>query len=386
MSDKVYTLAAPPLREDAKPTVELTENEQDMYEKVLKHFSSPEYALPGIEKGQLKEEEKFWLSKECIVRFLRAVKWSTAEKAIERLEQTLSWRRDFGLYDLVTADHVEPEAVTGKEILFGYDTSLRPAFYMIPSRQNTTEAERQVHFAVWMLERTFDLMAPGIETIDLMINFADRAKNPSIGTARTVLSILQNHYPERLGLAIIINVPFLVNAFFKLITPFIDPVTRAKMKFNPQVLDEGIFTPDMLMKEWWGGDVDFEYDHKKYWPALVSLCEERRAQRGTANALRLGLPCHTPHRFFTQSPPSSLLVVLPKCPEKTLVVRCLRHELIDFLIWFLRTEKCLLGEFGGGKRRLWMHEVEVGSKRKPDVHRPPVEVDSEPLEEVLSDH
>ena len=68
MSDKVYTLAAPPSREDAKPPVELTENEQDMYEKVLKHFSSPEYALPGIEKGQLKEEEKFWLSKECIVR------------------------------------------------------------------------------------------------------------------------------------------------------------------------------------------------------------------------------------------------------------------------------------------------------------------------------
>ena len=70
-----------------------------------------------------------------------------------------------------------------------------------------------------------------------MINFADRAKNPSLGTARTVLSILQNHYPERLGLAIIINIPFLVNAFFKLITPFIDPITRAKMKFNSSVLD-----------------------------------------------------------------------------------------------------------------------------------------------------
>lgn len=120
-----------------------------------------------------------------------------------------------------------------------------------------------------------------------MINFADRAKNPSLGTARTVLSILQNHYPERLGLAIIINIPFLVNAFFKLISPFIDPVTRAKMKFNSSVLDEGIFTPDMLMKEWWGGDVDFEYEHEKYWPALVAECKENE-QRWMARWRSLG--------------------------------------------------------------------------------------------------
>jgi hypothetical protein len=48
------------------------------------------------------------------------------------------------------------------------------------------------------------------------------------------------------------------------------------MKFNPEVLKEGIFTPDMVMKEWWGGDVDFVYEHDKYWPGLVSMCEARK--------------------------------------------------------------------------------------------------------------
>lgn len=77
----------------------------------------------------------------------------------------------------------------------------------------------------------------------------------------------------------IINVPFLVNAFFKLIMPFVDPITRAKVKFNPSIFDDGHMTPDMVMKEWWGGEREFIWDHAKYWPALVSMCEERRTKQ-----------------------------------------------------------------------------------------------------------
>ena len=57
------------------------------------------------------------------------------------------------------------QAVTGKEIVFGYDTKGRPGFYMIPSRQNTEEATRQIQFAFWMVERCIDLMEPGVEYV-----------------------------------------------------------------------------------------------------------------------------------------------------------------------------------------------------------------------------
>jgi hypothetical protein len=94
-----------------------------------------------------------------------------------------------------------------------------------------------------------------------------------------MLNIIQNHYPERLGRALIINVPFIVNAFFKLIMPFVDPVTRVKVRFNPDVVGEGLFTKDNLMTQWWGGDRDFEWDHDQYWPALVKMCSERRKEQ-----------------------------------------------------------------------------------------------------------
>lgn len=271
MSVKTYTPVAPRTPYHVSdPHARLNASEEEMYAEVLAHFTADGYTLSGVEeKGELTEKEKFWLSRECLLRYLRASKWK-ADIAIQRLESTLKWRRDYGIYDIVTADHVEPEAVTGKEILFGYDVEGRPGFYMIPSRQNTTDNDRQVQFAVWMLERCIDSMEPGVETLDLLINFADRAKHPNIGQARQVLNILQDHYPERLGLALVLNIPFLVHAFFRLILPFVDPVTRAKLKLNPNVVGEGIFDKDMVFRDSWGGDHDFEYVHDKYWKELVA--------------------------------------------------------------------------------------------------------------------
>ncbi|KAI0787410.1 CRAL/TRIO domain-containing protein [Fomes fomentarius] len=270
-TDTVYEAPSPPkLTVDPPvlpPNLILTDAQQKMYDEVLQHFDK--------EGSDLTEEEKFWLSAECLLRFLRAVKWASADAAIKRLEGTLKWRREFGLYELITASHVEPEALTGKMVIWGYDADNRPALYLRPSKQNTEESIRQVHFVVWALERLTELMGPGVETLALMVDFADRAKNPSLHQSRTVLNILQTHYPERLGRALVANVPFLINAFFKLITPFIDPLTRPKLRFNPDCLAENIFSPPQLLSEW-KGSAHFEYEHEKYWAPLVRMCAERR--------------------------------------------------------------------------------------------------------------
>ncbi|KAJ3564306.1 hypothetical protein NP233_g8380 [Leucocoprinus birnbaumii] len=300
---KVYLPLPPPDNlYTENPQAELTEQEKEAYDTVLGHFTASDYKLPGYESSEegeaageseksegeggaegekrkwtseLIEEEKFWLSYECILRYLRASKWKT-QVAIQRLESTLKWRREYGLYDFLTSDLISVEGETGKGILFGFDVKGRPGFYMIPSRQNTQEGPRQIQFTVWLLERCIDLMPAGVENLAILLNFAAKAKNPSMSVSRAVLNILQDHYPERMGVALIINVPFLVNAFFKLIMPFVDPVTREKVKFNPKVIEDGFVGKEQLMEEWWGGDNDFEYNHEKYFPELVRMTTERK--------------------------------------------------------------------------------------------------------------
>lgn len=62
--------------------------------------------------------------------------------------------------------------------------------------------------------------------------------------------------------------------------PLVDPVTRDKVRFNPNVVEEGLVDADKLMNvSGWGGSVDFDYDHAKYWPALIELCKTRREEQ-----------------------------------------------------------------------------------------------------------
>ena len=77
--------------------------------------------------------------------------------------------------------------------------------YLLPQNQNTKTNPKQVEHLVYMLERTLDIAPPGQESLALLIDFRNSSagSQPSIGTARQVMSILQGHYPERLGRALI---------------------------------------------------------------------------------------------------------------------------------------------------------------------------------------
>lgn len=91
----------------------------------------------------------------------------------------------------------------------GYDNNGRPCHYLNPGRQNTNASPRQVQHLVFMLERVIEVGIPGQEALALLINFKTSKSRsytaPGIGQGREVLNILQTHYPERLGRALIIN-------------------------------------------------------------------------------------------------------------------------------------------------------------------------------------
>nr|ODO04236.1 pleiotropic drug resistance protein [Cryptococcus depauperatus CBS 7855] len=229
-------------------------------------------------------ERRFLLDPGTHPRYMRAAKWKMPD-AKNRIKTTLEWRRQYKP-ELIEPGDVSIEAETGKIILSGFDIDSRPILYMRPGRENTETSPRQIRHLIYHLERAIDLMPPGQEQVAIIVDYksATSQSNPSISTARKVLSILQNHYVERLGRGLVVNMPqvfqlvmfqmltmcsWWINAFFSGITPFLDPITRDKIRFNPKLTD---FVPPSHLDVEFGGDYNLEYDHKVYWPTLTEFC------------------------------------------------------------------------------------------------------------------
>ncbi|KAK2462846.1 hypothetical protein APHAL10511_005044 [Amanita phalloides] len=241
-----------------------------------------------------------WLTKpDTMGRYMRAAKWDLDE-AKRRIKATMDWRRDFQP-DLIPPDEVKMESVTGKIILNGFDNDGRPVLYMRPGRENTQTSNRQLRHLVWWLERARDLMPPGQESLVIVVDYKSCTlrTNPSISVARKVLGILQQHYAETLGRALVVNLPIILAFFYKGISPFLDPVTRDKMRFNPDLKE---LIPLSHLDHEFGGENNFKFEPDWYWDQIVSAC--KIAQDGTRILTEKEIDCDS---YITLSGASSTM-------------------------------------------------------------------------------
>ena len=194
------------------PPPTLTADQQKKYEELLSVVKAwetlPKTSARGAETAPLEDSERLWLTRECLLRYLRATKW-TVPYATKRLRDTLVWRREFGTEGF-TADFISEENATGKQVLLGFDNEGRPCLYLLPNKQNTPNSPKQVQHLVFSLEQTLAIAPPGQESLALLIDFRNSSSGtqPSMATSKQVLNILQNHYPERLGRALITHCTF----------------------------------------------------------------------------------------------------------------------------------------------------------------------------------
>jgi hypothetical protein len=166
------------------------------------------------------------------------------EKAISKIKDTLAWRKEFEVDkivkcfddngDLEMRRILEKENETGKIYIRGHDKEGRAAMYMRPHHENTNDALNNMRHLVYSLERAVactEKKSAGLEKINLMIDYEHfRIRDsPPMATTKWTIHILQNHYPERLFRAYVLNPGFVFRTFFTVIRPFLDAVTKEKI-------------------------------------------------------------------------------------------------------------------------------------------------------------
>jgi len=219
----------------------------------------------------------------ALIRYLRARKWDL-QAAEAMIRGTARWRHEFRFADLKAGafkDTVALENATGKLYARGYDRHGRPVFYMKPRLENTFSPVGVVVHLVYCMERavscvdrreaealergdwTDDASAGPVGKIALLVDFDGYSLSNAIPlrTASEVMTILQDHYPERLGQAFFLSPPWIFSSLWSVVSPLVDPVTYAKIQFVSEVGEarakrlEATFDLAALEKDFGGGDV-----------------------------------------------------------------------------------------------------------------------------------
>ena len=201
--------------------------------------------IEALQRAVQSEPNAAWATERCCARYLKARNGDLA-KATAMLKATLAWRHSFGVAQLAGhRETIRRESATGKaRVSDCTDREGRPVLVLTPANENSKVHDDQLINLTYHLERATGerrLRAGpprgqgGVGKILCVMDFHHYSLRnaPKWKTSRATLSILQNHYPERLHRFLLFNAPSLFYAFFRAISPFIDPVTKEKIVFVP---------------------------------------------------------------------------------------------------------------------------------------------------------
>ncbi|KAI4463442.1 phosphatidylinositol transfer protein csr1-related [Holotrichia oblita] len=168
-------------------------------------------------------------------RYLRAFK--TPDDAFKAILKTNKWRKEYGVAELSPEIAIIKKNLDAKKarVLKHRDLHGRPVIY-IPAKYhnvNDRDINELTKFIVYCLEdaskRCFEEV---IDNLCIVFDLRDFGLNcMDYQVLKNMIWLLSKHYPERLGVCLIINAPTLFAGCWSIIKGWLDENTASKVLF-----------------------------------------------------------------------------------------------------------------------------------------------------------
>ncbi|KXZ55394.1 hypothetical protein GPECTOR_3g52 [Gonium pectorale] len=184
--------------------------------------------------AQLRSGGEWGLDEATLRRWLVARK-GDCKAAARDLTAHAAWRAQYVPSGRISEEEVAEDLAQNKAFLPGYDKDGRPLCVVVVSRHKMLDAEQSKRCIAYSLDcaALMGSKTPGWD--GKMSGIFDlrglKASNCDFATLRNVFDLLQNHYPERLHKLWLFDSPVIFYGLYKMVCPFIDPVTREKVQF-----------------------------------------------------------------------------------------------------------------------------------------------------------
>nr|CAB3504786.1 unnamed protein product [Digitaria exilis] len=185
-------------------------------------------AMVEAQDPQAKEVDNLTLR-----RFLRA-RNHNVDKAAAMFLKFLRWRREAAPDGFVPEEQVRRQLSHDMICMGGVDRSGRPILVAFPARHyyaNRDLAEFK-SFVVYFFDKICARIPRGQEKFLCIADLKGWGySNCDVRAYIAAIQIMQNYYPERLGKALMINVPYIFMKAWKMVCPFLDNNTKDKFLF-----------------------------------------------------------------------------------------------------------------------------------------------------------
>eukprot|EP00053_Salpingoeca_punica_P007533 m.68704 g.68704 ORF g.68704 m.68704 type:complete len:518 (+) comp14194_c0_seq1:74-1627(+) len=198
-----------------------------------------------------------------LLRFLRGTEWNV-DKAKTYWDENKLWRTQFNV-DKLTVNYVAREVRSGKmRLLNQTDKKGRPIVVLQPSKHSPKESSplEVSKLLTYNLEQAVKMMKGDVESVVIIVDFKGMSPRAAdLRVPKIVLETLQQRYPERVDLVLVVNAPW----FFRFIWATIRTFFSADMLNKVHILGSDMTTlqayvsPDALLREH-GGTLDWDAD------------------------------------------------------------------------------------------------------------------------------
>ncbi|KAK9828471.1 hypothetical protein WJX72_000163 [[Myrmecia] bisecta] len=210
---------------------------------------------------------------QMISQYIRACS-GDQKLAVKRIHETLAWRAEEKPATLLCpACQKDPRSHYMHPI--GFDLYNRPVLYSCLQLVTNRNLEDNRKHMIFSFEQAIRMMRPGGEQwvwVSDFYGFGLVDCDPRLG--KIFLDMSARHYPERLGVFLVVGPPRVFNGLWQMMQPLIDPLTKRKIIVLPYDVDKAGSSLVAALRRYFREDL-------VQW-LLVEMRENRDKQLGKA--------------------------------------------------------------------------------------------------------
>ncbi|XP_058468278.1 motile sperm domain-containing protein 2 [Solea solea] len=238
------------------------EGEQDLEKKIedTRQRFKNEFLQDSTDKYDSRDVERLQTDDSLVEGYLT---WRlyVVDDALKMIDESLQWRKEYGVNDLTESSIPRWMFETGAVYLHGYDKEGNKLFWFkvkLHVKDTKTILDKKKYVAFWLeqyanrepgmpLTVVFDMSESGLSNIDMEF-------------VKYVINCFKVYYPKFLSKMIIVDMPWIMNAAWKIVRSWLGPEAISKLKFASRSEVHTFIGPEYLPLHM-GGTDPFKYSY-----------------------------------------------------------------------------------------------------------------------------